>query len=140
MVKSTDCSTRGPEFNFQQPHGGLQPSVLGFDVLFWCILGLALLGAVWVKGSTTFGAQLSLELGGISIQPSEFVKITFVLFIASMFYRSLSFGSVAAATGVAAAHVLILVASKDLGSALLFFVTYFSSILPAIRTIPWHFS
>ena len=29
MVKSTDCSSRGPEFNSQQPHGGSQPSVMG---------------------------------------------------------------------------------------------------------------
>ena len=28
---------RGPEFNSQQPYGGSQPSVLGSDVLFWCI-------------------------------------------------------------------------------------------------------
>jgi hypothetical protein len=33
-VKSTDCSSRGPEFNSQQPHGGSQPSVMGFNVLF----------------------------------------------------------------------------------------------------------
>ena len=26
-----DCS----EFNFQQPHGGSQPSVMGSDALFW---------------------------------------------------------------------------------------------------------
>jgi hypothetical protein len=36
-VKSTDCSSRGPEFNSQQPHGGdSQPSVMGSDALFWC--------------------------------------------------------------------------------------------------------
>ncbi|EDL40599.1 mCG21386, isoform CRA_a [Mus musculus] len=28
-VKSTDCSSRGPEFNSQQPHGGSQLSVMG---------------------------------------------------------------------------------------------------------------
>jgi hypothetical protein len=28
-VKSTDCSSRGPEFNSQQPHGGSQPSMMG---------------------------------------------------------------------------------------------------------------
>jgi hypothetical protein len=28
-VKSTDCSSRGPEFKSQQPHGGSQPSVMG---------------------------------------------------------------------------------------------------------------
>jgi hypothetical protein len=36
-VKSTDCPTRGPEFNSQQPHGGSQPSVIGSDALFWCV-------------------------------------------------------------------------------------------------------
>jgi hypothetical protein len=35
--KSTDCSSRGPEFNCQQPHGGSQPSEMGFDALFWCV-------------------------------------------------------------------------------------------------------
>jgi hypothetical protein len=28
-VKSTGCSSRGSEFNSQQPHGGVQPSVMG---------------------------------------------------------------------------------------------------------------
>jgi hypothetical protein len=36
-VKSTDCSSRGPKFNSQQPHGGSQPSVMGSDALFWCV-------------------------------------------------------------------------------------------------------
>jgi hypothetical protein len=37
MVKSTDCSSRGPEFNSQHPHDGSQPSVMGYDDLFWCV-------------------------------------------------------------------------------------------------------
>jgi hypothetical protein len=37
VVKSTDCSSEGPEFKFQQPHGGSQPSVMGSDALFWCV-------------------------------------------------------------------------------------------------------
>jgi hypothetical protein len=28
VVKSTDCSSEGPEFKSQQPHGGSQPSVM----------------------------------------------------------------------------------------------------------------
>jgi hypothetical protein len=27
VVENTDCSSRGPEFSSQQPHGGSQPSV-----------------------------------------------------------------------------------------------------------------
>ena len=34
VVKSTDCSSRGPEFNSQQLHSGSQPSVIGSDALF----------------------------------------------------------------------------------------------------------
>jgi hypothetical protein len=37
VVRSTDCSSRGPEINSQQPHGGSQPSVMGSDALFWCV-------------------------------------------------------------------------------------------------------
>jgi hypothetical protein len=36
-VKSTDCSSRGPEFNSQYSHGGSQPSVMGTDALFCCV-------------------------------------------------------------------------------------------------------
>jgi hypothetical protein len=30
-VKSTDYSSRGPQFNSQQPHSGSQPSIMGSD-------------------------------------------------------------------------------------------------------------
>jgi hypothetical protein len=36
-VKSTDCSSTGPEFNSQQPHITSQPSVMGSDALSWCV-------------------------------------------------------------------------------------------------------
>lgn len=86
--------------------------------------GLFLLGIVCIAGTSSYGAQLSIGLGGYSFQPSEFVKISFVFFIATMFYRSTSFKTVLAVTAAAALHVLILVISKDLGSAFIFFVTY----------------
>jgi hypothetical protein len=37
VVKSTDCSSEGPEFKSQQPHGGSQPSVTKSDALFWSV-------------------------------------------------------------------------------------------------------
>jgi hypothetical protein len=33
-VKSTDCSSEGPEFKSQQPHSGSQSSVMRFVALF----------------------------------------------------------------------------------------------------------
>jgi hypothetical protein len=37
VVKSADCSSKGPEFKSQQPHGGSQTSVTKSDALFWSI-------------------------------------------------------------------------------------------------------
>jgi hypothetical protein len=36
-VRSTDCSSEGPEFNSQQSHGGSQPSVERSGALFWSV-------------------------------------------------------------------------------------------------------
>jgi hypothetical protein len=37
-IKSTDCSSEGPEFKSQQPHGGSQPSVMRSDLpLLGCL-------------------------------------------------------------------------------------------------------
>jgi hypothetical protein len=33
--RAPDCSSEGPEFKSQQPHGGSQPSVTRSDSLFW---------------------------------------------------------------------------------------------------------
>lgn len=96
--------------------------------------GLLILLVVWAAGNESFGAQLSLTIAGVSIQPSEFVKLTFVFFAASMFYQSASFKNVVLATAAAAAHVLVLVLSKDLGSALIFFVTYLLMLFVATNS------
>jgi hypothetical protein len=36
-VRAPDCSSEGPEFKSQQPHGGSQPSVTRSDSFFWCV-------------------------------------------------------------------------------------------------------
>lgn len=100
-------------------------------------LGLGILIVVWMIGNNSYGAQLSLSFGGFSLQPSEFVKISFVFFVAAVFYRSTDFVTVAATTAAAAAHVLVLVLSKDLGSALLFFVTYVAMLF--VATSNWFY-
>ncbi len=88
------------------------------------MLGAGLLAAVLMAGDNSYGAQLSLTVKGISLQPTEFVKIIFVFFVSAMFYRSTDTRQIGITTVGAALHVLILAACKDLGSALIFFVTY----------------
>lgn len=97
-----------------------------FRKLTWIygIVGIGMLGIVAFLGVTTKGANISFTIAGITIQPSEFIKIIFVFLIASMLYKSTEFTQVVKATVLAAVHVLILVISKDLGGALIFFVAY----------------
>ncbi len=49
-------------------------------------IGLALLVVVEVAGSSGMGAQRWINLGGVSFQPSEFMKITLVLGLARYFH------------------------------------------------------
>jgi hypothetical protein len=37
VFMNTDYSTRGPEFNAQQPHGDSQPSVMETDAFLWYV-------------------------------------------------------------------------------------------------------
>lgn len=86
--------------------------------------GILFLLLVLVIGTTTRGATNWLNLGGISIQPSEFVKLLFVLSVAALFRRGTDIKRIILITAMAAANVLVLVLQKDLGGALIFFVTY----------------
>lgn len=101
--------------------------------LVYGIAGLVMLGAVLLLSVTTYGANLSFTIAGVTLQPSEFVKILFVFYVAGRFAKSTEFKDVTITTIFAAAHVLILVASKDLGGALLFFVTYLVMIYVATK-------
>ena len=87
--------------------------------------GAAALLAVLLIGNYVYGSNLNFTIGGITMQPSEFVKILFVLFIASSYYEASSFREVFITGVIAAMHVLILIASNDLGSALIFYVVFF---------------
>ena len=97
------------------------------------IIGVIALLAVIVVGQVSYGANLGFTIAGISVQPSELVKIIFVFFVAASFKRSTSFKNVVVTTAVAAAHVLILVVSKDLGAAVIIFVVYMVMLYVATR-------
>ncbi|MCD8217288.1 MAG: FtsW/RodA/SpoVE family cell cycle protein [Clostridiales bacterium] len=99
----------------------------------YCAVGILALGVVLVLGQMTGGAYLSFTIAGITFQPSEFVKIIFVFFVACMLYQSTDFKQVCITTVAAAIHVLILVVSTDLGAALIFFITYIVMLYAATK-------
>lgn len=97
------------------------------------IVGIGLLGVVLVLATISGGAKLSIEIGGVTFQFSELVKITFVFFVAGMLREDQSFNRVVLTTVVAALHVVILVLSRDLGSAFVFFVAYIVMLYVATK-------
>lgn len=106
-----------------------------FRRLTWlyAVIGIGLLGVVAVCGQTSYGAKLSISIGGISLQPSEFVKIIFVFYIAGMLFEKHDLKQLLITSICSAVFVLMLVASKDLGGALLYFITYLVMIYVATK-------
>ena len=97
--------------------------------------GILLLGIVLILGAATNGSKITYTLAGITFQPSEFVKIIFLFFMASALYSADNIWQLFFTSFIAAVHVIILVLSKDLGSALIFFVIYLALIYIATENI-----
>ena len=99
----------------------------------YAAVGIIPLLIVLLLGAATNGSKLSYTIGGITIQPSELVKIVFIFCIAALLSRAKTFLDIVVVTMIAACHVIILVLSKDLGSGLIFFVAYLFMLLVATR-------
>ena len=100
---------------------------------YFAVIGIVALAIVAVLAQQSDGAKLGFTIFGFGIQPSEFVKILFVFYVASSLSKSTSFKNIVVTTCVAAAHVLILVLSTDLGAALIMFIVYLVMIYVATR-------
>ncbi len=101
----------------------------------YAFIGLGGLGLVAVAGSTDYGAKLNISLGPVTIQPSEFIKILFVFFLAAMLYDIRDIRQVYVATAIAGLHVLLLVAARDLGGAAIFGVAFLAMLYVATRRL-----
>ena len=104
---------------------------VGFIMLCRLDVSTATRQPVFVLAKTSYGAKLSL----MGIQPSEAIKITFVFFMAALLRKGADFSKVVQATVVAGLHVGILVLSRDLGSAVIFFAAYLVMIYVASRNV-----
>ena len=96
-------------------------------------IGLILLIIVFFAGSVEYGAKLSLSIAGIRVQPSEFVKILYLFFISGCIVTYKDFRGFLFASVGAALHVVVLVLSRDLGTALIFLMTYLLLIFIAYK-------
>ena len=115
------------------------PILLAFNMLFISTL------FIWGRGDEV-GNRAWLRFGQIGIQPTEVVKITFALILAkhlvvlrdeskSGINSVLSVGSLLIHFG--AVFILIMVASSDLGSALVFVFIFVAMMLVAGLRLLW---
>jgi peptidoglycan glycosyltransferase len=104
------------------------------------IFGVIFLTSVLFWGVENYGATNWIRIAGFTFQPSEFVKILFVFCIASLLSKRTDFRYIFFVTALAALHVIILVLEKDLGGALIFFITYLVMLFVATSNPLYFFS
>ena len=91
----------------------------------YLFLGLSLLLATLLIGIENGGAKNWISIKGLTFQPSELVKILFIFYLSSCFsnhnlkIKDLIFPSI-----MSLIFIVCLVFQTDLGSALIFFMTY----------------
>ncbi len=113
----------------------------------WALAGIALLIFTFLFGTEVNGARLWIYLGPIGFQPTEFIKIVLVLFIAGYLAEhrallrdaSLRLGPIRVPPlpyllpmlAIFVLVMLVVVVSKDLGTALLFFGIFLTMLFVA---------
>ena len=93
----------------------------------YCALGIISLASVWLTGTVTHGSKLilTLKLFGYNFrfQPSEFVKLSMVFFMAALFAQKKNKLRYLLGVLFMFVHIMLLVITKDLGSAGIYLVT-----------------
>jgi len=90
----------------------------------YIILSFALILSTLVLGKTQYGSTNWIYIGSFGFQPSEIVKFLYVFYLASVFRKKVEMKEFIVTGMLSAAIVMLLVFQKDLGSALIFFMTY----------------
>lgn len=88
------------------------------------LLAMAFLAVNILFAKVTYGAANWLSIGGISIQPSEFVKVIYIFVSASALDKLLTKGNLIYFIIFSAICVGALIIMSDLGTALIFFCTF----------------
>jgi len=108
----------------------LEP-VLKKYTLYYGVAGIIVLLFMMTKGTVTNGSKITLTIAGFTFTPSEFVKITFIFFLAGMLSPKegetasdvrRDRPSIITAVLITALHMAVLVLCRDLGDALIFFM------------------
>ena len=108
---------------------GFEAETLAF---FLCTMGLAVVSSSGIGllafnllfGVEKFGARNWIQLGGVSFQPSEFVKVCFIYVGASTLSRLMAKRNIVLFIAYSAVICACLALMKDFGTAIIFFVAF----------------
>ncbi|MGE4213633.1 MAG: FtsW/RodA/SpoVE family cell cycle protein [Anaerotignaceae bacterium] len=105
----------------------LIPRFEAFEMLY-IVLSFVLILSTLVLGRKEYGSTNWIYIGSFSFQPSEIVKFLFVFYLASVLRKKIDIKELMITGGLSAGIVVLLVFQKDLGSALIFFLTYMTML------------
>lgn len=99
------------------------PKLYKFKYLY-ILLALALTSVTFFMGEEVYGSKNWIKIGSIGFQPSEISKLLLILYLASVFKNDGGIKNIFLGGIPSAVLVLLLVIEKDLGGALIFFMTF----------------
>lgn len=101
--------------------------------LLYGLFGISTLLYVFLKATRIYGAKNWITLFGFRFQPSEFVKIVLIFMIASFLFVEKNLKQLIIVSFFTGLMTLLLVLGRDLGAALLFFVTFVIMVYNATK-------
>lgn len=110
------------------------PRLDRFKALY-AVFSIVLLMCTLIFGSSLYGSTNWISIGPVAFQPSEVVKLLFVFFLASALSQKPELRQLIVPTAVSAVIILCLVGQKDLGSALIFSMTFLVVIYIATTNV-----
>lgn len=99
------------------------PRLDTFKVVY-AVVAVVMLVSTLVFGTSLYGSTNWISVGPVAFQPSEVVKLLFVFFLASALSQKPELRDIIVPAAVSAVIILCLVGQKDLGSALIFSMTF----------------
>lgn len=94
-----------------------------FEKLY-ILFGYLLILSTLVFGKEEYGSLNWIKIGSFGFQPSEIVKFLFIFYLASVLRKKVELPQLIETGILSGGLVLLLVIQKDLGGALIFFMTY----------------
>lgn len=95
-------------------------------IYLYIAFGMVLFLLTFIMGTTVKGATNWIRVGGVTLQPAEIIKLSFVFFIAAYFADPEKLKNIYYFLGIVYLHIMFLILQRDLGMAMLYYGIFIS--------------